>query len=186
MTNLNQTISRNQPLPPLWKVERGLLAYLDENGFKREDYASKWTPAAILGIPILVPNTAKHRWAIMLHDLHHVATGYGTDTAGEGEIAAWEVRRGILSVGLYVGGIILSALLMGLIFAPRKTVAAWKSSNGKGSLFKTESHEYKELLEMSIGELRENLGLDRDGHYRDYRKLHSGAPGPDKKHVSVA
>jgi hypothetical protein len=82
-----------QPSSLDWSVQEGRDAYLAENGFTVESYDAKWTPASLLGITFAVPNTKNHRRAIMWHDLHHVATGIGTDPAGEGEIAMWEMRR---------------------------------------------------------------------------------------------
>jgi ubiquinone biosynthesis protein Coq4 len=35
----------------------------------------------------------------MLHDLHHVATGFGTDMIGEGEVSVWETRRRLRPLG---------------------------------------------------------------------------------------
>ena len=84
------------PLRPEFSVERGRDAYLAENGFSVETYTAKYTPASFLGIPLNVPNTKRHQWAIKLHDLHHVATGYGTDMAGEAEI--WPGKRGAACV----------------------------------------------------------------------------------------
>src|SRR5262245_33831674 len=78
-------MNERTPWPKDWTVEQARDAYLTENGFTIEGYESRWTEASLFGLPIYVPNTARHRWAIMLHDLHHVATGYGTDIAGEGE-----------------------------------------------------------------------------------------------------
>ena len=81
-------MDRTQPFPADWTVDAALQLYLDENGFTREHYAAPRTPASFLGIGFSVPNTPKHRWAIQLHDLHHVATGFGTNPAGEGQISA--------------------------------------------------------------------------------------------------
>ena len=47
--------------------------------------------------------------AVRWHDLHHVATRFGTDNVGEGEISAWELRRGLRGLGPYVGAIVLAA-----------------------------------------------------------------------------
>src|SRR5262245_9878283 len=108
-------------------VRAGRDAYLAENGFTLEAYDAKWTPASLLGVTFAVPNTPRHRVAIMWHDLHHVATGYGTDPAGEGEISAWEIRRGLRGLDLYVSTIVISAALLGLAVAPRRTWRAWQA-----------------------------------------------------------
>jgi len=76
-------------------VRAGRDAYLDENGFTVAAYDEPRTQASFFGLDFSIPNTPAHRRAIVLHDLHHVATGYGTDLAGEGEISAWELRAGL-------------------------------------------------------------------------------------------
>jgi hypothetical protein len=38
-----------------------------------------------------LPNSDARRKAVVLHDLHHVATGYKTDWTGEAEISAREI-----------------------------------------------------------------------------------------------
>lgn len=114
----------DRPYPSSWTVRRARDAYLEENGFTVASYAAKWTEATAFGIPIKVPNTPRHAWAIMLHDLHHVATGYGTDMRGEGEISVWEARRGLWPLGLYVAGIVVMGSLGGMLMAPRRALLA--------------------------------------------------------------
>ena len=150
-------------------------AYLAENGFSLQGYDDPWTEASFFRISFRVPNTARHREGIMLHDLHHVATGFGTDLVGEGEISAWEVRRGLNGVGLYVASIILLGMTMGLLLSPRRALEAWGASRRGGSLFgTTRSHE--ELLDMTVGELRELLGVPASGVVVRPRGLHPRAP----------
>src|SRR5580765_3597626 len=119
----------NEPFPASMNVREARDLYLAVNGFSVEAYDSKWTDASFLGIKFRVPNTQRHRVSIMLHDLHHVATGYGTDLAGEGEISLWEARRGLGALGPYVGGIVMSGVLLGLVLAPRRALRAWRASS---------------------------------------------------------
>lgn len=168
--------SRAEPLPSSWVVRRARDAYLEENGFTVESYDAPRTPASFLGIRFSVPNTPRHRWAIMLHDLHHVATGYGTDPRGEGELSAWECRRGLRPLGLYVGLIVITGCLFGLLIAPCRTLRAWRASNNNRSLFHVTEYGYDELLRLSTGELRELLGLPEGGLSERRRGLHSLAP----------
>ncbi len=168
--------SRDESLPSSWSVERGLHAYLEENGFTLEAYDAPRTPGSFLGVRFTVPNSPRHRWAIMLHDLHHVATGFGTDPAGEGQISAWECRRGLRPLGLYVGSIVVSGVLLGLVVAPIRTVRAWRASAHGASLFHNKVLGRDELLGWSIGELRELLGVPPDGLSTRRRGLQSLAP----------
>lgn len=151
-----------------WTVRQGRDLYLRENGFSVEAYAARWTPARVLGIPFRVPNPPRHRWAIMLHDLHHVVTGYTTDLAGEAEISAWEARAGLAPLGLYTGAIVASLALLGLLVAPRRTIRAWRASRGR-SLFVLTGLAYDELLSMSVEDLRRRLDLPEAGLVREHR-----------------
>lgn len=173
MTNL-----RDQPLPATWTVREARQAYLDENGFTVAAYDAPRTEGAFLGIRFTVPNTPRHRWAIMRHDLHHIATGYGTDLRGEGEISAWELRAGVGPLGLYVGSIVLIGTLMGLLLAPLRTSRAWRAGARRRSLFHAggDDADLDALLDMRVGELRKRLGIADTGLRCGRRGLYSLAP----------
>ena len=168
------------PFPDEWTVRRALEAYLEENGFTVAAYDAKWTDASFFGIPFKVPNTARHRSAIMLHDLHHVATGFGTDLVGEGEISAWELRGGMQRLGLYVGAIVLAGALAGAMLAPRRAWQAWRRADGARSLFELVSvHDdaaYTELLELRVADLRARIGIPASGIATAPRRHHHFAP----------
>ena len=168
--------SRAEPLPATLTVREARDAYLQENGFTVEAYEASWTPASLFGIPFSVPNTAKHRVAIMWHDLHHVATGFGTDLAGEAEISAWEARNGLRGVGLYVTFLVVGLAKLGLLVAPRRTVRAWGEARGGRNLFRSKL-TYEEVLALTVGELRALLGVPERGLATGIRELHSRAPG---------
>lgn len=166
----------DRPLPAAWPADRALQAYLDENGFTRAGYDGPRTEAAFLGIRFSVPNTPRHRWAIMRHDLHHVVTGYGTDLRGEGEISAWELRGGLRGLGLYVGAIVVFGTLLGLGIAPVRTIRAWHQNRGRSLLSTERDRDYDDLLRMTVGELRCCLGLPTAGVARRRRGLYALAP----------
>ncbi|HEY8080175.1 MAG TPA: hypothetical protein VIF62_38855 [Labilithrix sp.] len=156
-----------------------LSAYLDENGFSFDAYDEKWTEASIFGVKIRVPNTRAHRWAIMLHDLHHVATGYGTDQVGEGEISAWEARDASKS-GVYVASIVWMGTLGGFVLGPRRALRAWRAGKEQRRLFGrvVAQAEYDALLAGTVGSLRARLGVPREGLADRPRALHAYAPQP--------
>ena len=165
--------SRSQPLPAGWSVRAGRDAYLTENGFTLESYDEPTTQGVLPGIAFRVSNTPRHRWAIMRHDLHHVATGYGTDLAGEAEISAWELRGGLRPLGLYTGAIVTGAALLGLLMAPRRTWRAFRAGSEKHSLFVRDGLPYEALLELEVGELRRQLGLPERGLSTRPRACHA-------------
>lgn len=173
-------VSLDAPLPADWIVDRGLDAYLAENGFSRAVYDDPTTQASLFGISFRIPNTPKHRWAIMLHDLHHVATGYGTDLAGEAEISNWEAAAGMNGLGLYVGFIVGGLALLGVTRWPGRMRAARAASRGR-SLFQS-IIPYDEARSMTIGELRAKLGIPERG-LAGPRALHALAPRPSDQKV---
>jgi hypothetical protein len=173
----SELATRAQPLPSDWSVLQARDHYLRENGFTLAGYDAAWTRGSLFGIPFVVPNTQRHRWAIKLHDLHHVATGYGTDLIGEVEISAWELRRGFGKLGLYVGSIVLSLAMTGFLIAPRRTLRAWQASGrGHTSLFSDVHGSYDELLHISVGELRGKLAVPLGGVAEHPRGSSSAAP----------
>lgn len=172
----------DRPYPSSWTVRRARDAYLAENGFTVASYADKWTEATVFGIPIEVPNTPRHAWAIMLHDLHHVATGYGTDMRGEGEISIWEARRGLRPLGLYVATIVMFGSFGGMLMAPRRALAAWHAGDPSApSLFAggDTDADYEALLALTVAELRALLGVPQAG-FVTARALHAQAPKPSQ------
>lgn len=167
----------SRPYPREWSVERALAAYLEENGFEPKEYDAPWVSVSFWWLTFPFPNPPQRRKAVRLHDLHHVATGYGTDPAGEAEISAWELRRGLRGLRMFVKGIVTGGTIMGLFVAPARTLAAWREgASTAGTLFDHDLEEdYPRLLRGSVGELRAHLGLPADG-IAGARGLHSAAP----------
>jgi hypothetical protein len=163
------------PLPASMRVRDARNVYLAENGFTVEAYDAPTTSGSFLGIKLAVPNPPPHRRAIRLHDLHHVATGFGTDHAGEAEISAWQARRGLRGTGMYVTTIVMANALLGVVFAPRRTLVALRSSGAGSSLF-TMTIDYESILERTVGELREMLAIPPHGITSLPRGLHAHAP----------
>lgn len=133
--------------------------YFARAGFPPDGgYAAKFVTLAKLGpIPIGFPNTDSRRRAVPLHDLHHVATGYGTDWAGEGEISAWEIAAGC---GPYPAAwlINLGGMVLGWLVSPGRTFRAFVRGRHSRSLYAEGFSEA--LLRERVGQLRERLKLD--------------------------
>lgn len=166
---------RDRPIPSTLTVEEGRDVYLRENGFTTEAYDEPRTKVSVLWFDFSVRNTLRHRVAIMQHDLHHVATGFGTNPTGESEISAWELRRGFRGLDLYVSSIVVSVALVGLLIAPLRTLRAWRLSGRHPTLFRGE-RPYDQLLSMTVGELRAFLGVPEAGLADRPRRLHARAP----------
>ena len=148
-------------------------AYFAANGFSAASYDARWTPVAFFALKLALPNTARHAWAIRLHDLHHVATGYGTDLVGEGEISWWELAGGLRGLDLYVSSIIVMVALTGCCLSPRRMMGAFRSGRTARSLWtdpelrERDDARLEELLDLTVTELRARTGVRaREPHAR--------------------
>jgi hypothetical protein len=133
-------------------------SYFESNGFSDAGYNDDWVHLKVLGIPVAIPNTRSRKRAVPLHDLHHVATGYSTSLIGEAEIGAWEIGGGCTS---YWAAWVLNGLgfTYGVVLAPRRIYRAFVRGRHSRTLYHTGWQD--ELLDVSVGELRERLGLDQ-------------------------
>ncbi len=163
--------------PPEITLREGRDRYLAENGFTMGTYTEEWTRIPVMfGIHATLPSPLQRRQALRMHDFHHVVTGYGTDLAGEAEISAWEVSRGLRGVGPYVRTLILTGYLQGMVLRPGRTRRARRAAPGQGSLFGRNA-EYDALLARTVGDVRRELGLPEAGLVPT-RALHDDAPAP--------
>ena len=166
---------REHPLPASMRVRDALAVYFAENGFDAEAYDSERTTGSFFGRKVSVPNPPAHRRGIRLHDLVHLVTGFGTDHAGEGEVSAWQARRGFRGMGAYVAAIVSMNTGVGLVVAPRRTWDAFRSAGNGPSLFASDVR-YESLLDRPLGELRSLLDIPERGVARLPRGLHAHAP----------
>lgn len=92
---------------------------------------------------------------IVLHDIHHMLTGYPTTWTGEAEIAGWEVASGGCRWHLLYWLDRLSFLVIGLVIAPRATWRAWRHGKGQRNLYGLDPEE---VLETDVAELECYVG----------------------------
>ena len=132
--------------------------YFEDNGFGADGgYSSPWVDFKLGPIPMPFPNTAGRVRAVRYHDLHHIVTGYATDTLGELEISAWELGAGCkdfwMAWQLNLGG-----LAAGTLSAPRRTFRAFVRGRRTHTLY---GRDLEALLDRTVGEISEDLGTDR-------------------------
>lgn len=138
------------------KVIVGRDRYLARNGLAIESYVAGKFPIYVWRWAVWLPNPG----FLPTHDLHHVVTGYGTGLIGEAEISAYELRGGCGSIMIFI--LCIGAIVFGMFVAPRRIWKAWRQSGGTSNLYHT-TIPYEALLEMSVGDLRQQLGLPRQG-----------------------
>lgn len=152
-------------------------AYLAENGFDTSGYTANTFDVEAFGRSYSFRNTADRKWAIPLHDLHHVATGYGTDLVGEAEIGAFELVGGCRTPVVY--GLNIVAVAMGFFVAPLRTLRAFAHARRAGAraLYRTPA-TMDDLLALSLGDLRARLGLPHAGLSVEPRRRHDEQSAP--------
>ncbi|MBK7862668.1 MAG: hypothetical protein IPJ65_29480 [Archangiaceae bacterium] len=141
-------------------VATAVQQYLDENGFTVDEYTRPWVELTIGPMKLRMRNGAARQRAIPLHDMHHVATGYGTDLLGEAEIGAWELRAGCNNA--FLVGINLTAAVLGAVLSPRRVWRAWRAARGARSLY-VSGRSREALAAMSVAELRTLTGVPEGG-----------------------
>jgi len=132
-------------------------AYFESNSFgPNGGYDEAWVDFKIGPIPLPFPNTAARIAAVKVHDLHHIATGYATDLAGEMEIAAWEIGAGC---GRFVAAWVLnlSGLAFGTLVWPRRVFKAFVRGRRSTSLY---GRSLDELLQGTVGDIRRSTSSD--------------------------
>ena len=138
------------------KVRAGRDQYLAENSLRVESYTAKKFPVYFFRWAVWLPNPG----FLPTHDLLHVLTGYGTGLVGEAEISAYELRGGCGSLMIFI--LCLGAIGFGMFVAPKRIIRAWRDCRGARNLYHS-TIPYESLLEMTIGDLRQQLGLPRAG-----------------------
>lgn len=161
----------SRPLDARMRVAEGLDEYLGENGFDAAEYTAATFRLKMFGRYFDVPNSPDRQWAIPLHDLHHLATGYGTDWVGEAEIGIWELRAGCKTAVVYWLNAV--AAMIGVVIAPRRMLAAYRAARGAQALYRA-GVAYDAALGMTIGELRALLRVP-EGGLGGERRLHTDA-----------
>lgn len=134
--------------------------YFERNGFGADGgYAAKSVRIEVAGIGLRIPNTQARVRAVRYHDLHHIVTGYTTHMSGESEIGAWELASNCRA--FYAAWILnAGAFAFGLISWPRRMRAAFIRGRHTRNLYDRDFDDA--LLSRHVGQLRAELGLDRD------------------------
>lgn len=104
-----------------------------------------WLRMGPVSLPL--PNPAQFQW----HDLHHIALGYDTDLIGEMEVSAFELRTRTRTVMVFL--LCLAATMLGLVWAPRRTLAAWRRAAGCRNLYGC-NLEYEVVLDQTPDALK--------------------------------
>lgn len=142
---------------PSLSIKAALGQFFDRFGFSADAYTAKWFAIYVGKFPIYLPNIPSRVWVARFHDIHHVLTGYPANWKGEAEIGAWELATGCRTslVAWFLNG---GAVFVGLFLFPKAVWKAFKRGwNTRTNLY--HDFDYESLLELSVHELRETIGL---------------------------
>ena len=141
------------------KIKDALQLYFSRYHFANGGYDLKWFKIKIGPLYIPFPNTKARIEAVKIHDIHHLLTGYEAILKGEAEIGAWELASGC---GRYYMAWILNAasFFYGIFFFPKTLLRAFlKGRLIKSNLYHNTLYDH-DLLNKTIGELKDKLGLE--------------------------
>lgn len=93
---------------------------------------------------------------IVLHDVHHMITGYPATWKGEAEVAGWEIASGGCRWHVFYWLDRLSFLLVGLVAAPAATWRALRRGRRNRNLY---DRDPEEVLQTDLAELERQVGV---------------------------
>lgn len=140
------------------KIKDALELYFSKYHFANGGYDLKWFKIKLGPVYLPFPNTKARIEAVKIHDIHHVLTGYEAVLKGEAEIGAWELASGC---GRYYMAWILNAgsFFYGMFFFPRALFKAFLKGRSIRSNLYYDTIYNEELLNKTVGELKEKLGI---------------------------
>jgi hypothetical protein len=139
-------------------VGQALADHLRAHGLPADSgVAQRWAKVRLLGVPVWFPNFDARRAILVLHDVHHLLTGYPTTWRGEGEIGGFEIATGCKRYWaawfFNFGG-----FLFGLVLAPLRTWRAFVRGRHCRNFY---GKRTADVLERTVAEARQELRLDR-------------------------
>lgn len=136
---------------PTMKMVDARARYFEVNHFGQDGgYNDAWVDFKLGPLPMPFPNTAGRVKAVGYHDMHHVVTGYDTNTIGEFEISAWEIGAGCRDVAV-AWVLNLSGMAGGLFAAPIRTFRAFVRGRRMETLY---GRDLNVLLATPVGKVR--------------------------------
>lgn len=105
------------------------------------------------------PNFEARRKAVIIHDIHHLVTGYSAGSlAGESEISAWEIASGCKShpAAFFIN---TSGVMLGINFNLIKVIKAFARGRRTKNFYNS-NFDPEFIMGTNIAELKKRLELD--------------------------
>ncbi len=141
-----------------------LIRFLEARGIRPpgdpspEIYTDDWFrfPFGSRQVPVFRLGPIKQ--SLMLHDIHHLLTGYGTDLRGELELAGWELGSGGCAAHKFMWFDRLGTALFALVGAPGAFFRAVRAGRASRNLYR---EDLDEVLALDVTELRSRMRIER-------------------------
>lgn len=137
------------------KVADALAAFRQERGQSEARNRERLFRVRLGPVSVPIPNPGQLHW----HDIHHVVLGYDTDLVGEMEISAFELRTTPRTVIVFL--LCLAGVAAGLLWAPRRTLAAWRRARGWRNLYGS-GLDYNDVLGQPVEAIAAWMGPARE------------------------
>ena len=134
-----------------------LAKYLEECGIRpkgnpsNELYPDNWFRVPLMGRRVPIFPLGGIKQSLVLHDIHHMVTGYDTDWKGELEIAGWELGSGGCARHKFMWFDRGFTFLLALIAAPAATLRAFRRGTRSRNLY---GSDLDSILEMEFDEVQ--------------------------------
>jgi len=127
---------------------------LEPGATRRDWYRDRvvWLRLGRFRIPLLF--VLDRNGPLVLHDLHHMLTGYRPDWRGEVELAAWEIGSGGCRWHGFYWLDRLSLLAVGMLTMPRVALRALRRGRVQHNLYGCDP---REVLEQPLGAVRRRV-----------------------------
>jgi len=151
------TARRPRRYPVSVRTREALARYFERRGIKPEAESidawlrENWAYMNVGGHRIPMKPLYGYKKVVILHDVHHLLTGYDTNWTGEMEVAAWELGSGGCGPHWLMWGNRLFAFGLGLLTAPRATLRAFQLGRTQRNLY---GFDCSEVLLREVEDLR--------------------------------
>lgn len=146
--------------PDNLRIEEALqLFFLQYNIAPDGGVNDKWIKLKLGKLNIPFPNLEGRKKAILIHDTHHILTGYQPVWKGEAALGAWEVSSGC---GKYLTAWILDMgiFALGLFLFPKTIFNAFIRGRGVKNFF-AGNYSQQQRMQLTVGEARHLLKLNK-------------------------
>lgn len=136
-----------------------IIDYYQINGFDVDggESASYVKIEVFKGFWFYLPNNDARKKLILLHDIHHLLTGYGTKLKDECEISAWELSAGCRTA--WVAFVLNTlAFALGTFIVPNGIWRAWKRGKVTKNLYRA-NYSKEQLLNKTVESLKREMGF---------------------------